>query len=174
MFSDPKHSIAQFELQSGSRVADLGAGTGTLSVLIAQAVGDKGKVYAIEVQKNLLDALKNHAKEARVHNVEALWGDIERPNGTHLKDESMDAVVASNVLFQVEHKAGFVAEVKRILRPDGRLLLIDWTESFRGTGPHIEQVVTEAEARRMFEQGGFRYIKKIQAGQHHYGIILRK
>ena len=174
MFSDPSHNIAQFELQSGNRVADLGAGIGTLSVLIAQAVGDAGKVYAIEVQKPLLEKLKNHTKEARVHNIEALWGDIERPQGTHLKDQAVDAVIASNVLFQVEHKDGFVAEVKRILRPAGRVLLIDWTESFHGMGPHIEQVVTEPEARRLFEQGGFQYVKKIDAGAHHYGLIFRR
>ena len=174
MFSDPSHSISQFELQSGSRVADLGAGTGTLSVIAAHAVGDSGKVYAVEVQKGLLDKLKNHAKEARVHNIEAVWGDIERPNGTHLKEHSVDAVIASNVLFQVEHKDGFVEETKRILKPGGRVLLIDWTESFGGMGPHIDHVVTLPEARRLFEKGGFTYVKKIEAGAHHYGMIFRK
>src|SRR3989338_8053625 len=173
-FSDPAHNIAQFDLQSGMHVADLGAGTGTLSVLIAQAVGDAGKVYAVEVQKPLLEKLKNHAKEAHVHNVEALWGDIERLQGTHLKDHTVDAAVASNVLFQVEHKDGFVQEIKRILKPGGKVLVIDWTESFRGMGPHIDHVVTLTEARRLFEKGGFTFVKKIEAGAHHYGLIFKK
>ena len=173
MFVDPAHTISQFDLQSGMRVADLGAGTGTLAILIARAVGDMGKVYAIEVQKSLLEKLKSHAKEARVHNIEALWGDIERPNGTHLQNSSMDAVVASNVLFQVEHKDGFVTEIKRILKPGGKLLLVDWTASFGGMGPHIEHVVTEPEAKRLFEGAGFSYVKKIQAGAHHYGLVFK-
>jgi len=174
MFIDPSHIISQFDLQSGARVADFGAGTGTLSVLLAHAVGDKGKVYAIEVQKGLLDRLKNHTKEARVHNVEALWGDIERINGTHLKDASVDAVVVSNVLFQVDDKAGLTAEAKRILIPRGKVLLIDWTESFGGMGPHKTAVVTEKAGRELFENGGFTFVKKIEAGQHHYGMIFRK
>lgn len=174
MFSDPAHTIAQFDLQSGSRVADLGAGVGTLAVIIARAVGDAGKVYAVEVQKNLLDRLNNHAKEMRAHNVEAVWGDIERVKGTHLKDHAVDAVVVSNALFQVADKDGLTAETKRILKPGGRVLVVDWKESFRGMGPHIEQVITEPEARRLFEKAGFTFVKKIDAGAHHYGMIFRK
>ena len=174
MFSDPQHNIAQFDLQSGMRVADLGAGTGALSVLIARAVGDVGKVYAVEVQKTLLEKLKNYAKAERVHNVEALWGDIERVHGTHLKDQMVDAVVASNVLFQVADKDGFVAETNRILKPGGKVLLVDWTDSFRGMGPHKDHVVTEKAARELFEKGGFTFVKKIDAGQHHYGLIFKK
>ena len=174
MFSDPSHTIAQFELQSGSTVADLGAGTGVLSVLAAQAVGEAGRVYAIEVQKGLLEKLKNHARAARTHNVEALWGDIERRHGTHLRERTVDACIASNVLFQVEHKDSFVAEVKRILKPGGRVLLVDWTDSFNNIGPHKDHIVTESAARALFEKGGFAFMKKIDAGQHHYGMIFRK
>ena len=174
MFSDPQHSISQFDLQSGNHVADLGAGVGTLSVIIAKAVGEAGKVYAIEIQKPLLEKLKNHAKEARVHNVEALWGDIERENGTHLKAGTVDAAVASNVLFQIEHKEGFVEEAKRILKPGGRLLLIEWSESFGGMGPHKDHVISEKSARELFERGGFELVKSIEAGEHHYGLIFKK
>lgn len=174
MFSDPHHLIEQFDLQSGSRVADLGAGAGALALVAARAVGEAGRVYAIEVQKGLLDRLKNHARQERLHNIEAIWGDIERPKGTHLKDHAVDAAVCSNVLFQVEDKAGCIAEIKRILKPGGRVLLVDWKESFRGMGPHIDAVVTEPEARRLFEKGGFALTKKVQAGAHHYGLVFRK
>lgn len=174
MFLEPQNIIEQFELQSGMRVADLGAGTGALSILLARAVGEAGKVYAIEVQKSILERLKKEAREARVHNVEALWGDIERVHGTHLGNASVDAAVASNVLFQVEDKAGFTAEVKRILKPGGKLLLVDWTDSFNSMGPHKDHVVPEQSARSLLEGAGFRFVKKIVAGQHHYGLILKK
>jgi ubiquinone/menaquinone biosynthesis C-methylase UbiE len=174
MFSDPTHCIEQFDLQSGSRVADLGAGTGAFSIAAATAVGEAGKVYAIEVQKGLLERLKNEARAARAQNVEALWGDIERINGTHLKDASVDAAVASNVLFQVEDKNGFVTETKRILKSGGKMLLIDWSDSFNNMGPHKNHVVTENAARELFEKTGFQFVKKIDAGQHHYGLVFRK
>src|SRR3989338_4172083 len=174
MFSDPAQCIEQFDLQSGSRVADLGAGTGAFSIPAAKAVGEAGKVYAVEIQKGLLDRLKNEARAARAGNVEALWGDVERVHGTHLSDASVDACVASNVLFQVEDKDGFVTEVKRILRPGGKLLLIDWSDSFSNIGPHKDHVMAEADARALFEKAGFRFVKQINAGEHHYGLILKK
>ena len=174
MFSDPSQCIEQFDLQSGSRVADLGAGTGAFAIAAAKAVGEAGKIYAVEVQKGLLERLKSEARAARAPNVEVLWGDIERVQGTHLKDASVDACIASNVLFQVEDKDGFVAEVKRILRPNGKFLLIDWSDSFGNIGPHKDHVVTENAARELFEKAGFQFVKKIDAGEHHYGLVFRK
>ncbi len=174
MFTDPLHTISQFELQSGSRVADLGAGSGLYSLAAARAVGDAGKVYAIEVQKDLLERLKHAAKQERMHNIEVLWGDIETPKGTHLKDHTVDAAIASNVLFQVEHKEGFIAEMKRVLKPGGRVLLVDWSASFGGMGPHADAVVGAQFAQKLFETAGFSLLKKIEAGTHHYGFIFKK
>lgn len=186
MFSDPSHSIAQFDLQHGSRVADLGAGSGALSLAAAHAVGEAGRIYAIEVQKPMLERLRSLARQQRISNIETLWGDIERPQGTHLKEESVDAAIASNVLFQIEDKPTFVEEARRILKKGlpaapgrpaqagGRLLLIDWTDSFGGMGPAKEQVVGERQARLLFEGAGFSFVKKIDAGEHHYGIVFKK
>lgn len=174
MFADPHHIIEQFDLQSGAHVADLGAGAGALSLAAARAVGEKGRVYAIEVQKGLLERLKNHARQERLHNVEAIWGDIERQNGTHLKDRTVDAAICSNVLFQVEDKEGFVKETRRILKPGGKALFVDWSDSFNNTGPHPDHVVTEGAARELFEKGGFVFVKRIEAGAHHYGMIFKK
>lgn len=174
MFSDPNHTIEQFELQSGARVADFGAGSGALAFIAARAVGEAGRVYTIEVQKELLERLKSEARAERLHNVEALWGDIERSNGTHLKPATVDAVLVSNVLFQAEDKPGLIAEANRILKPGGRLLLVDWSESFGGMGPQPAAVVPETAARELFLRGGFSLVKGINAGEHHYGMIFRK
>ncbi len=174
MFSNPQHTIDQFELQSGAHVADFGAGSGELSFVTARAVGEAGRVYAIEVQKGLLERLKSHARGAKIHNIEAIWGDIERLQGTHLKDHTVDAVLISNVLFQVGEKSGLVKEAHRVLKPGGKLLVVDWSESFGGMGPQPEQVVPKQAARALFEQQGFRFLKEIHAGAHHYGFILKK
>lgn len=174
MFADPHHLIEQFDLQSGAHVADFGAGSGALALAAAGAVGEKGRVYAIEVQKDLLDRLKNHAREERAHNLEAIWGDIERAGGTHLKAETVDAAIVSNVLFQAEDKEGLAKETARILKRGGKALFVDWSESFGGMGPKKEQVVPPREARELFERSGFQFVKDVNAGAHHYGMILRR
>lgn len=185
MFADPHHLIEQFDLQSGARVADFGAGGGALALVAARAVGDAGKVYAVDVQKELLERLKNEARAARVHNLEVLWGDVERQGGTHLKDGAVDAVILSNILFQLEDRTGAAKEAKRVLKPGGKLLAVDWSGSFgrppspmasarRGMGPDPTHVVTEQVARTLFEQNGFQLVKTISAGNHHYGLVFRK
>lgn len=173
-FSDPQKNIDQFGLIEGMRVADLGAGSGAYTLAAARQVGTSGKVYAVEVQKELLSNLKNAATKQGVFNVEVIWGDIERNGATKLKDNTIDAVIISNVLFQAEDKSGLIAEVKRILKPKGKALVVDWKESFGGMGPHPDHVVRETEAKKIFEAGGFSIERSIGAGEHHYGFIALK
>lgn len=173
-FSDPKKNVEQLHLREGMSVADFGAGSGAYSIAAAQTVGDSGKVYAIEVQKDLLQKLKNEATNGGFHNIEALWGDIEVLHGTKIRDHAVDAVIISNVLFQAEDKRGVLNEAKRILRPGGSLLVIDWVDSFGGLGPHPDEVMTQAAAKKLCTEALFAYEKDIEAGGHHYGMIFKK
>ena len=173
-FSDPSYNVEQLGLQSGMKVADLGSGSGFYALAAARAVGDKGKVYAVEVQKDLLEKLKKEATHQGLHNIEVIWGDIERQGGTKLRDQAVDAVIAANVLFQVENKKEFAGEIKRILKPKGRLMLIDWSNSYGGMGPALGQVVTRVSGREPFESLGFIFERDIRPGSHHWGVILRK
>jgi len=91
--------------------------------------------------------------------------------GTKIGDNIVDAVIASNVLFQVEDKDKFIEEIKRILKIKGRVLLIDWSEASVMNGAGI---VPKDKARIMFEKKGFMLEREINAGEHHYGMILVK
>jgi ubiquinone/menaquinone biosynthesis C-methylase UbiE len=101
-----------------------------------------------------------------------LWGDIESTGGTHLRDISMDRVIVSNTLFQVEEKERFVREVFRIVRPGGKALVVDWSDSSDISGPNRAHLIGKGDARELFERGGFSFEKEIPAGAHHYGIIM--
>ena len=84
----------------------------------------------------------------------------------------MDVVVVSNVLFQVEDKLGIIDEAKRVLRKRGKVLLVDWADSFKGMGPSKENIVSETTAKELFEKRGFKFEEKISTTEHHYGIIF--
>jgi len=173
-FMDPKQNIEQFALNKGMFVADLGAGSGFYTIEAARSVGSEGKVYAVDVQKELLDKIKTSANNEKLFNIEIVWGDIEKLGGTKLADMSVDAVIISNILFQIEDKETFVSEIKRILRPNGRLLVVDWSDSFGGVGPSPMNVFTGKNTLNLFENKGFVVDKQIDAGDNHYGIIFRK
>ena len=174
MLSDPEKNIAQSFLKEGMIVADFGAGTGAYAVAAARRVGESGRVYAIDVQKELLSSVTTAAKKEGLSNIEILWGDIEEPHGTKLADGSVDVVIVSNVLFQSENKMGLLSEAGRVLKKGGKLLLIDWADSFGGLGPHPDHVIKKNDARKMLENARFAYGRDIEAGEHHYGMVFEK
>lgn len=170
MFADPVKNLKTLGLKENDIVADLGAGTGFYSVAAGVLV-PQGKVYAVEVVKDFLTTVKNKAQEAGLHNVECLWGDIEKVGGTKIRDRIIDVVIASNVFFQVEHKDKFIDEASRILKDGGKILLIDWSDYF---SIGHKAFVPKEKAKEMFEKKGFVLEKEIDAGAHHYGMIFTK
>lgn len=172
-FSDPKHNIEQCNLDPGMTVADLGSGSGHYTLAVAHIVGGQGKVYSIDIQKDLLKRTHTNAEKEHLHNVEILHGDLEKIGGTRLKDSSIDFAFATNILFQLTDKTTFLKEVKRILKPSGRLLLVDWADSYGGIGPIAPHVISEAKAKEMVEKEGLTFERKINAGAHHYGMIFK-
>lgn len=173
MFTKPEQNILHLGLKEGMRVADFGAGSGFYSKAASEKVGYTGKVYAIEVQKDLVKKLESEVKHWGLSNVDCIWGDIERRGGTKISDNSMDAIIISNVLFQVEDRIGLIDEARRILKKGGDLLLVDWNESFGGMGPNKENIISENGARKLFESRGFKFLEKISTSEHHYGIIFK-
>jgi len=173
-FTAPENNLSQFGLSEGMKVADLGSGSGHYTFAAASLVGDTGRVFSVEVQKELLQRIKNENETRRFGNVEVIWGDIEEVQGTKIADRYIDAAILSNVLFQVEDKAATLAEAFRITKPGGRLLIVDWSESFGGMGPQSEHVLSPDKAREFAEQAGFVFEKTISTGAHHYGFIMKK
>jgi len=173
-FTDPKSNIEQLGKIDGMKIADFGAGIGSYTIPLAKKVGDSGRVYAIEVQKDFLSNISASAQQENLANVEVLWGDIEVSGSSGLANQTVDIVVMANVLFIVEDKKGVVTEANRVLVPRGKILLIDWKDSYGGIGPQPEMVVSPEQTRELFEHGGFRLEKDFSAGDHHYGFIFTK
>jgi ubiquinone/menaquinone biosynthesis C-methylase UbiE len=173
-FSDPQHNVDQLELRKGQKVADFGVGSGFYTFAAALRVGENGLVYALDIQKDLLTRLKEDATRKGLDNIEIVWSDLEAPSGSKLGDSSVDSVIVSNILFQVENKEIFVKEVARVLKPGGSVLLVDWSDSYGGLGPSKEHLISKDEAVSLFVSRGFSVLREISAGPHHYGIVLKK
>lgn len=171
-FADPMNNVLQLGLREGMKVGDFGAGTGHYAVAAAGVVGALGKVYAVDIQEDLLARIKEAAEQKGLRNVEVIWGDIEKVGGTHLKDQVLDAVIVSNALFQVEHHEGLVREIRRVLRSGGKLLVVDWAGAYSGLGPSEELVVPEHRAEELFISSGFHKAKAFRGGPHHYALVF--
>lgn len=172
MIINPDKNILATDIQEGMSVADFGSGSGLHIEPLSARVGMKGKVYAIEIQKNLLLSLEKSLKEKNIENVYGIWGDIEKNGGTKLADESIDRVIISNVFFQCQDKLACISEAKRILKKNGKILLIEWNTDSNILGPHKNHKVDEEQAKKLFEMKGLKVDRIISVGEYHYGILF--
>ncbi len=173
-FLNPQVTLGAAHISQGSRVADLSSGSGFFARAAARATGPEGVVWAIDPNPDMLVRLKNLAVGEGLHNIEVVRGTLERVGATKLPDATMDVAIVANALFGVADKEAAAAEAYRVLRRAGRLVLVDWTDSHGGLGPHQGHVVTQAQAKELFEAAGFAQPEDIPAGAYHWGLILRK
>lgn len=161
-------------LQSTDTVADFGAGSGFVARAAAKLV-PHGNVFAIEIHRDIIARLTRDAADWGLRNIHPLWGDIEVAGGSKLGDESVDFVILSNVFFHLDDKEGCVKEAARVLKSGGRILLIDWTDSFGGMGPQPHQIFPKETAKALCTRLGFTVlIDTLPAGDHHYAILFKK
>ena len=172
-FVTPEIVSTNFHIREGDVVADFGAGSGYFMKVLSQLVGDSGRVYACEIQKNLIETIGELARREHLNNIEIIWCDLEAENGSKVPTDTLDVGILVNTLFQIEDRDTALTEMKRTIRPGGRLLVIDWSESFGGLGPQPDQVLTEDAARSVVEKNGFSFDRTFDAGDHHYGLAFR-
>ncbi len=172
LFASPTKNVLQMGLTDGMKVGDLGAGSGHYALAAASIVGETGRVYAIDIQEDILKHIRDAAVDKKVKNIETIWSDIEKPGGTRLRDHTLDAVILSNTLFQIGEKATLASEIQRILKPGGKLLVADWAGAYGGIGPAPAHIVSEHDAEELFIGNGFHKVKSFRGGPHHYAILF--
>ncbi|MFA5023081.1 MAG: methyltransferase domain-containing protein [Candidatus Paceibacterota bacterium] len=174
-FADPLANLQQVNLTPGMTVVDFGAGSGAYTIPAARLVAPEGRVYAVEIQKDLLETIKKAAEAEHLGgNVNLIWGDVEQQGGVGLADNLADIVIISNVLFQARSMYTLALEAKRILKQGGRIMVIDWEGSFDNLGPKAEDIISADEVKKTFGSTGLTFLSDFPAGEHHYGLIFSK
>lgn len=144
-------------------MVDFGSGAGHYSHVLSKTVGSSGKVIAVDIQKDMLVRLKNEAEKDGRNNIETVWGDVEKLNGTHLRDGMATGAVLSNILSMVEDKQGTIIEAKRVVRPNGKICVVEWSSK-----------ISRNKMKELFENAGLSFEREFDVGSHHYGMIFRK
>lgn len=153
MFENPKRSIEPY-VREGQVAADLGCNTGHYTFALADCVGPKGRVYAVDLKEEYIDALEKKGEELGYHNIE--WHTANASNLHFINDESVDFVLANGLLCNVPDNRGVVVnEIQRILKPTGQAYI-----SLGGVSPFFG-FVGRAEWEQILEtfivqqRGGF-------------------
>ena len=170
-FLNPQEILKELELRKDMVAADFGSGSGGWAIPLAKRLTD-GKVYAIDILEEPLSALKNKSGVEGIVNIETIRSDIESKNSSTLKDNCLDLVLITNLLFQTEDKKLVLTESKRVLKKGGKVLVVDWNPE-ADFGPEVKKVSSE-EIKKFAKETGFNLVKEFKAGDYHFGLIFTK
>lgn len=170
-FLDPQKVLNQLKLREDMIAADFGSGSGGWAIPLVKILKE-GRVYAIDILEEPLSALKSKMRLEKILNIETIRSNIEDLNGSRLYDKSVDLVLMTNLLFEIEDKKQVILEAKRILRKRGKILVVDWRKD-APFGPKEARVSPE-EVKKIAENLNLKIEKEFEAGLYHWGLILTK
>lgn len=155
-------------LETGQVVVDVGAGTGFWTVPLAQLVGPSGAVFAVDVEPLMLDEIRELALEHDLANVKIVQSE---ETSIPLDDGVADLAVLGFVLHEPPDVERFLAEIVRVLKPDGRVLVIEWQDHPTESGPPLEYRISAEEARALLGAVGL-VVERLESPTDDVYILL--
>jgi ubiquinone/menaquinone biosynthesis C-methylase UbiE len=169
-FINPKQILSEhLQLKRNMLAADFGCGSGEWAIALAQAL-ENGKVYAIDLLDEPLSSVRSKARINHLENIEVVKSDVEKLI-PRLLANSLDLVLMSNLLFQVNDRKEIFGEANRVLKTGGKVLAIDWKKDAR-MGP--SQKISADEVKQLAREAGFAIVSEFPAGNFHFGIVFEK
>jgi len=167
----PDRALDLIGIESGSSVADIGAGSGYMTLRIAGRVGPAGKVYANDLQPAMLQAVQDKVRKAGLANVVLVQGTEQ---DARLPDGAIDLALMVDVYHELWHPQAMLQSIRRSLKPGGRLVLVE----YRKEDPRIPIAdahrMSVADARREVEAEGFAFDRAIEGLPRQHIIVFSR
>jgi len=151
--------------------ADFGSGSGGWVLPLARKLTE-GKVYAIDVLPEAISVLEARRKSEKIFNIQTILSNLESKKGSALHPNSMDLVLMTNLLFEVDDKRKVIEEGKRVLKKGGEILIVDWRTDVP-VGPEKDRISAE-EVKGIAKDLDLKLEKEFEAGSYHYCLLFSK
>ncbi len=150
-WQQPEKVIDSLGIRAGDRIADVGAGGGYFTFRLAEATGPEGRVYAVDVDRDMTEYLRERARDEGAENVEVILAEYHDPL---LPEAGVDLVFVCNTYHHIEERWDYFANVQKYLRPGGRVAIVEYVPQgwFQRIFPHS---TSAEEIRREMEQAGY-------------------
>src|SRR5256885_3182781 len=167
----PDLLLQALKIKAGDAVADIGAGTGFYTRRLAKLVGDKGTIYAVEIQQEMLDLLTNKMAELKIHNVKPVLGTTSDPK---LPKASVDLILMVDVYHEFDFPYEMTRAICQALKPGGRVVFVE----FRAEDPKVPikrvHKMTEAQVRKEMTVQPLQWMETIEVLPRQHIIVFRK
>jgi SAM-dependent methyltransferase len=154
----PSKAIAALDIKPGQVVADVGAGSGYYTVRLAKRVGPTGRVFATDIQQEMLDLLTKRLARERVNNVELVLATDVDPR---LPAGQLDLILMVDVYHELARPQDVLRRLRTALKPDGRLVLVEFRKESAWVPIREEHKMSVKEARMELEAEGYRFDRVI-------------
>lgn len=172
---DAREVLVRSGLTAGMHYADFGCGPlGHFVFPASEIVGAEGRVYAVDILKSSLAAIESRIRIESATNISVVWGDFERAGGVAIQPGSLHMVSVVSIISVLMRSQNALAEIARVLRPDGMLLLVDWTREKSAIGPPVEHRVSAEEVQSALAAAGFGMKKAFDAGPFHWARVFAR
>jgi ubiquinone/menaquinone biosynthesis C-methylase UbiE len=122
-WQQPQRVIAALNVRPGDQVADLGSGGGYFTFRLAEAVGPAGKVYAVDIDPDMVDLIAKRAKQETAANIDPI---LAKPDDPLLPKAEVDLIFTSNTYHHIDNRIAYFSNLRKYLRPGGRIAIIDF------------------------------------------------
>ena len=157
------------------KIADLGCGaTGCFVFACADLAGKEGKVFAIDILKEVLSITESRIKQENIQNVVPVWSDLEVFGATKVESSSLDVALLINTLFQSVKRVEIIREAARLLKKNGRLVVVEWKSIALPFGPPASERVKIELLKTGVQKLGLHLEDEFEAGPYHYGLVFSK
>src|SRR6516225_5128656 len=161
----PAKLLRSLGLHAGDALADIGCGPGFFTLPAAEIVGTRGLVYAADIQGDMLSAVKTRANEAKLTNVQ-----VVKSNDTQvpIPTASVDMVLLAFTLNEIDQRARFLHRVSRLLKPGGKLVIIEWEKQSDAPGPPANLRLSADDVAKDAEAAGLLVSEQRSLNVYHY------
>jgi ubiquinone/menaquinone biosynthesis C-methylase UbiE len=165
----PHEVIAALGLSEGQRVADIGAGSGYFALRFAHHVGAAGRVFAVDISRDMVAEVRRRAAEAGLRSVEPV---LAKPDDPLLPDAGVDLVFICDTWHHIEQRGAYLARLRRALAPGGRLAIVDFHKD-APVGPPASMKLAREEVLAEIERAGFRLEAEHTFLPYQYFLVFR-
>jgi ubiquinone/menaquinone biosynthesis C-methylase UbiE len=168
-YQKPHEVLMALSLKPGEAVADIRSGSGYFTLRIAAHVGDTGRVFAVDIDPELIRFLNRRIRDAGVRNVQTI---LAEPADPLLPDASVDRFVIVDTWHHIEKPLDYLALMKRMLKPGGQVVMIDFQKKELPLGPPMAMKIAREDLVRQMETNGFHLLKEHTFLPYQYFLVF--